>query len=357
MTDREAIALLKELLFLYSPSGEEARATEFLGEWLSARGLNIEIDGVGNLIAVFGEPLQERGVVKPDLLFLGHIDTVPGFIPVREEGGRLYGRGAVDAKGPLAAFAAALLRAREILTGRSVVLVGAVREEAEGEGAKHILPRYRPGMAIIGEPSGWNGITLGYKGRLAVSWLLELPTNHSAAPQASALEQAFVFGRRLSLLSRRLNRGKRQAFERLDVAPRHISFSSDGLRDRVELGLTLRLPPGLAAEPLKEKIRKAAGGATVGFRGGEVAFLAPKNTPLVRAFLRAIRDVGGSPRFKLKTGTSDMNVVGPAWGCPILAYGPGDSRLDHTPNEHIDLEEFKRGIAVLTKALTAYANT
>jgi LysW-gamma-L-lysine carboxypeptidase len=46
-----------------------------------------------------------------------------------------------------------------------------------------------------------------------------------------------------------------------------------------------------------------------------------------------------------------MNVVGPAWGCPIVAYGPGDSSLDHTPDEHIEVEEFLQGIAVLARAL------
>jgi acetylornithine deacetylase/succinyl-diaminopimelate desuccinylase-like protein len=46
-------------------------------------------------------------------------------------------------------------------------------------------------------------------------------------------------------------------------------------------------------------------------------------------------------------------VVGPAWGCPIVAYGPGDSSLDHTPNEHIEIEEFLRGIDVLAQALEA----
>jgi len=46
-----------------------------------------------------------------------------------------------------------------------------------------------------------------------------------------------------------------------------------------------------------------------------------------------------------------MNVVGPAWGCPIAAYGPGNSALDHTPEEYIDLAEFQRGIRVLTTTL------
>ncbi len=46
-----------------------------------------------------------------------------------------------------------------------------------------------------------------------------------------------------------------------------------------------------------------------------------------------------------------MNVVGPAWNVPIVAYGPGDSRLDHTPEEHIRLDEFLRAIRVLRRVL------
>jgi len=57
----------------------------------------------------------------------------------------------------------------------------------------------------------------------------------------------------------------------------------------------------------------------------------------------------------MKTGTSDMNILAPAWGCPALAYGPGDSRLDHTPEEAIDLNEFERGVDALTAALRQLA--
>jgi len=78
-----------------------------------------------------------------------------------------------------------------------------------------------------------------------------------------------------------------------------------------------------------------------------------RNSVLVRSFLAAIREIApdARPAFVSKTGTSDMNVAGPAWGCPILAYGPGDSDLDHTPNEHIHLEEYWRAVLVLEQAL------
>jgi LysW-gamma-L-lysine carboxypeptidase len=46
-----------------------------------------------------------------------------------------------------------------------------------------------------------------------------------------------------------------------------------------------------------------------------------------------------------------MNVVAPIWNCPIVAYGPGDSALDHTPNEHILIEEYLQAIKVLETVL------
>ena len=81
------------------------------------------------------------------------------------------------------------------------------------------------------------------------------------------------------------------------------------------------------------------------------AYRADKNTSLVRAFLSAIREAGGKPNFALKTGTSDLNIVAPAWTCPAIAYGPGDSALDHTPEEHLELDEYDRAVGVIGRAL------
>ena len=74
---------------------------------------------------------------------------------------------------------------------------------------------------------------------------------------------------------------------------------------------------------------------------------------LARSLVSAIRARGGTPRFKLKTGTSDLNVLVPAWGCQAVAYGPGNSQLDHTPREHISIAELERAVSVLEAALGA----
>jgi len=71
-------------------------------------------------------------------------------------------------------------------------------------------------------------------------------------------------------------------------------------------------------------------------------------TSVARAFRAAIRDHGGDPSLLRKTGTSDMNVYAKSWDCPMVTYGPGDSDLDHAPNEHHHLAAYDRAVSVLT---------
>jgi LysW-gamma-L-lysine carboxypeptidase len=76
---------------------------------------------------------------------------------------------------------------------------------------------------------------------------------------------------------------------------------------------------------------------------------------LARIFRGAIRHAGGQPGRKVKTGTSDWNLVADRWDCEALAYGPGDAALDHTPEERLDLAEFDRAVAVLDEVLVRLA--
>jgi LysW-gamma-L-lysine carboxypeptidase len=87
--------------------------------------------------------------------------------------------------------------------------------------------------------------------------------------------------------------------------------------------------------------------------GREPGVRTDRRSPLARRMVSAIRARNGTPRFKLKTGTSDLNILAPAWGCPAVAYGPGDSRLDHTPLEHVSITELERAVSVLELALGA----
>ncbi len=342
----DEISLLETLLRIPSPSGQEEAAARFLVEQMRSYGWEAFVDAAGNAVGL-------AGATGPLVALLGHIDTVPGAIPVRIEAGRLYGRGAVDAKGPLAAFIAATRRAE--LSGRlrcRVVVIGATEEEAaSSRGAHYARERYAPAFCVIGEPSGWDRVTLGYKGRLLVHYRLEQPSAHSAGELPAAPEVMVAFWRAVEAHCAAYNAGRERLFDQLIPSLRRVASGGDGLSDWVEATVGLRLPEGVDPAALAETLGALAGGATLHFEGACPAFRSPRTTPLAGAFVRAIRGQGGQPGFLHKTGTADMNVVGPAWGCPIVAYGPGDSRLDHTPDEHLDLDEYRRAITVLTEVL------
>jgi len=344
----DGVGFLEELVSIPSPSGAEDGVAAYLVGRMGALGFDARRDQAGNVVGRIGNPEAGRTIV-----LLGHMDTVPGRVPVRRSEGRLYGRGAVDAKGPLAAFVLAAAQAAPRLAGAQVVVIGAVEEETHARGARHLARTMPPPQcAIIGEPSGWDGITLGYKGALTVAYRLVQPCGHSAGQRTGPAEQAVSFWNQLQAYTAAHNDGKSRRFHTLDPALRGFQTFSDGMEEGVEMHATVRLPPGADGEDLRKQMQAWTNGARLSFHSNDPAFQAEKNTAPVRALLRAIRAQGGRPRFKLKTGTSDMNVVGPAWGCPILAYGPGDSSLDHTPDEHIEIAEFQRGVEVLTQALT-----
>jgi LysW-gamma-L-lysine carboxypeptidase len=343
----DEVSFLEELVSIPSPSSEEDAVGEFLVEQMNGLGFRAHRDEVGNAIGVIGDSEAEQEIV-----LLGHMDTVPGDIPVHRRGNRLYGRGAVDAKGPLATFVLATARVAPKLQNTRIVVIGAVEEEANGEGGRYLARTMQaPDFAIIGEPSDWEGITLGYKGRLCVDYRLVQPSRHDAGDQIGPAEKAVTFWNQLMDYAEERNGGRMGHFTTLDPALRDFQMSSDGLNDEVKMNIAMRLPPDFKLQVLKRKMKIWANGAELTFWPLDRPFECGKNNRLVRSLLKAIRAEGGRPRFKLKTGTSDMNTVGPVWGCPIVAYGPGDSSLDHTPEEHIRIDEFKRGIKVLAHAL------
>jgi len=343
----DRVAFLEAMLRIPSLSGRESELSEWLAGEMTSLGLSAARDPVGNAVGVAG-----RDDAAKTILLLGHMDTVRGQIPVRLEDGRLYGRGAVDAKGPLAAMILAAAAAAERLDAVRFVVVGAVEEEAHGRGAQYLRETMTsPDAVVIGEPSGWEGITLGYKGLLAVHHRWESSVSHGASDHRTPAEKAVDYWDHVRASAADMNRGRSGFFDTVTPSLREIHTFSDGIRAWSEMDVVLRLPPGLPPAAVREGLAARHPDERVTFPYAEPAYRAEKNSPLVRAFLCAIRAASGRPRFKVKTGTSDMNVVGPAWRCPIVAYGPGDSNLDHTPDEHVEIDEYLRSIDVLVDAL------
>ena len=428
MNREEAVDLLRGLVAIPSLSHHEQEASTWLVEQMRSAGYDRAfVDAAGNAVGEMGPADAPRTVI-----LLGHIDTVPGNILVRIEpapgGDVLYGRGSVDAKGPLATFVAAVARVGSDWAhahAMRLVVVGAVEEEAaSSKGARFIRDRFdgmrepQPVACIIGEPSHWTRVTLGYKGRLLVEMEAAQPMAHTAGPDAGVATVAVDFWNWLSDYAVRFNTGRDKTFDQLLPSLRRLAtFTDDVMHDHAIAGAGIRLPldfdadrfaaeihawaaeragqrdnergregegePAEAASaqqppisnlqsphlpispspplplaitpehPTEATTRGPLTTITLRFSSYEPAWRGDRSNPLVRSFLAAVREVAPAEKlgFVLKTGTSDMNVVGPAWGCPIVAYGPGDSSLDHTPHEHLPLDEYWQAVLVLEGAL------
>jgi LysW-gamma-L-lysine carboxypeptidase len=341
------------LVSQYSPSGHERGAIEWLVARMKSQGFDDAfVDEAGNAVGVMGK--GERQVV-----LLGHIDTVPGEIKVTltpnlspyGRGELLYGRGSVDAKGPLACFSDAVAQVG-VKDGWQFVVIGAVEEERNSEGARFVVNQYNPDFAIIGEPNQWDRVALGYKGSAWANVTIKRGQAHSASGEVTAAEAAVDVWLKIKAYVDLFNMDKQKVFDKLLLTLRGMDSDSNDFEQWAKLKVGVRLPVEVSPKDWYAKLSEIVNGEIVEPTGFAVpAWGCEKNTPLVRAFLSGIRSQGGEPRFVYKTGTADLNIVAPVWKCPAVVYGPGDSALDHTPNEHIDLEEYAKAVDVLSAAL------
>jgi LysW-gamma-L-lysine carboxypeptidase len=332
----EEFGFFRGLVERYSPSGNEAPARDYLLESLPEMGFDVSTDEVGNVVARTDGDGEE-------VLLTSHMDTVPGEVPVRVEDDTLYGRGSVDAKGPLASMFVAA--ARLVGTEADVTVVGVVEEEKSGMGARHLTDRREaPAYLINGEPSGWDTVTLGYRGILRFRYRVTGEVIHTARPGVNAIDDVISFWESVRGLQD-LDEG----FDSLTATPTEIDSDSDGFELRSELRANMRIPPANGVTEVREMVKDVEREHNGDVYWGESTepVLVDRSNPVVRSFLRSVRDEDGDPGLSAKTGTSDMNVFAERWDCPMATYGPGDSNLDHTPNEHIDIGEFHRAVDVL----------
>ncbi|MBI1657262.1 MAG: M20/M25/M40 family metallo-hydrolase [Thaumarchaeota archaeon] len=356
VTPKYAVKMLEKALRLYTPSLEERSMTEFLAEKCDDLGFHdIRIDGVGNVIA-------KKGSGTPIVMLCGHMDTVPGKIRVRRDGDLLYGRGASDAKAPLMAMLFASASVRD--GNGTIIFVGVVDEEGNATGIKNLVKkRMDVDYAVFGEPSKLDHITIGYKGRLAISLRIDVKSSaHASAPwlAKNAIEETALFTGRLkeSLEARGGDNRTRQITAALteirggsshNVTPQECTATMD-----------IRIPTTTSCKMIEEKISDLVREiseerdveAFYSILDETEPFEASARSALVRAFNLGILEVEKTHAIPIrKTGTGDMNVMGSRWNIPVVTYGPGDPHASHTVNECVSVSEYLRGIEVLKRTL------
>ena len=315
----EIISLARSLIDIDSTSGREAEACQWLSGWLRERGYNVAEQPVANdrfnVIATLD---------PPDVVLSTHIDCVPPFFASREDNDLLYGRGACDAKGILAAQLAALERLRAE-GERRVALLVVVGEERGSQGARAANTRTLGSRYLInGEPTD-NHLGAATRGVYRVRLVARGRAAHSSHPELgeSAIEKLLDVLVQLRTLSLPDD-------SRLGRTYYTIGLMSGGLAPNV-------VPPGAEAE--------------VNFRTvGSAAEVRTALEPLTSTV--DLEDVVEVPPVVLETVPDFTTEVFPyttdipflsAWGKPLL-LGPGSVLVAHTDEEHISISEMVRSV-------------
>ena len=373
----ELVALTRDLVRIPSvitpgdPDGNEAAVADCVQRWLVREGFEVERDlvapGRPNVVARLGDG---RGRA---LLLEGHTDVVTEGDPAAwshppfggdVDGGRIWGRGAADMKGGLAAAmiaAAAIKRSGAPLGGRLVV--GAlVDEEGDMAGVRRFVasPLARElTAAIVCEPEQ-NELCLEQRGVVWARVTLRGRMAHGAMPEAGAnpLTAVGALLAEAPRLERRLRRlSTRSRYLRPPtVTPTIVRSPLGGVPQpnvipaTAEVVLDVRLTPGPDADAVSAEIERAcqaAAGAVPGVKvewravnGFRPATRVDRDEPLVRAMVSAVKAATGRRAvFGGVPGSTDGTILRETLGIPIVTCGPGHRLIPHQVDEHVEIAE------------------
>jgi acetylornithine deacetylase len=318
-------------------------------------GLDVSVEEIApgrpNVVGVL-----EGRQAGPALMFCGHTDTVGvagmvhPFTPV-ERDGRLYGRGAQDMKGGVAAMIdAARVLAEEGFNRGRLVIAAVVDEEHSSIGAEAVVKNWRADAAIVTEPTDL-AIAVGHKGFAWVEVDVEGRAAHGSRP-AEGQDAILRLGRvltRLEALDRRLQ--DRPPHPLVGTSSLHASFIEGGREwssypDRATVRVERRTlpsePESCGLEEMRGILRElAAEDATFRASARHVfsrpAYEVPSDHPLPSTLASAVARIGGAARVAGASFWTDAAILGHA-GIPSVLYGPGGAGL-HSVEEYVNVAD------------------
>ena len=356
MSRRSPVALLGELIRIPSvnPEGDpgvaepgEARLAEFLQSYLSDLGadalLNQVLPGRPNIVARF--PSDRPG--KPRLLLAPHTDTVSvaGMtidpFSGEERDGKIWGRGASDTKGPMAAMLIALAHCWDVIPTLSheIWFAGLMGEESGQHGAKALAAAERFDFVIAGEPTDLKTVH-AHKGSLWVTLRSHGKAVHASAPERG--ENAIY------AMTSAIERIRTEVIPQLDQLTHPLlgrtTLSVGTIRggsktnivpDHCEAVIDIRLVPEVEPEPVVELIKKAAPDLELTYQSSRPLFTEPSHALIQKLSSQGATPVG-APWF------CDAAVFS-AQGMPAVALGPGSIAQAHTADEWIAVSDLEAG--------------
>ncbi len=363
-------AFLQDLVRTLSFSTQEGKVAARLAEEMRRVGMsNVRVDRIGNVIGHIGVEGGKK------LLFNGHMDTVGVGDPsawnrdpfgAEIEDGVLYGRGAADMKGALAAmvYAAKMLLDAGVSLDGGLYLVGVVQEEpCEGLAMRVLVEEEGlwPDWVVLGEPTNLQ-VSRGQRGRIEMRVTVQGKACHASAPHLgqNAIYGAaqIIFG--LELLADQLVDDRLLGQGSLAVTQiESTAGSRNAVPDRCTFYIDRRLTLGeteakalaevegvILREDLRAKVELTEYCATsyTGYEARQRAYYPAwaleEDHPLVQAMIQAVRNtLGFVPDIREWAFSTDgVYTMGTA-GIPTVGFGPGEERHAHTAEEQIRLDD------------------
>lgn len=341
------LPLLRRLVAARSPSGEEGPAAAVFEAWAAEAGLPVRAVGLNRVVE------REGASPGPTLLLLSHYDTVPAtpqwtrdpWLPT-EEGGRLYGLGANDAKGCLAAMMVAFAAA-PLPRGR-LVLVAAAEEETGRNGFETVWPTLPPvHAAIVGEPTGLD-IATAQNGLLVLDCVARGRAGHAARPHL-AHNAIYTMARDISAVEGLVLDRHHPVAGRTTHA---VTMAHAGERHNVIPGeakwtIDLRTTDAYAPEEL---VRLVADKVFSEVNVRSDRFRAVSTPDGARVLAAAKRARPEAQEFASPTLSDWAHLR----GVPAIKWGPGRSEVSHTADEWVDPDMVEAGARAYAAAIDAF---
>ncbi len=337
--------LFSEMVDLYSPSGKEEELTDLLEERLAAAGLCVERQPVDESRSNL---LVSCGAGEADLLFLGHIDTVPAYdidhYGFAEKDGQCFGLGTADMKSGCAAMIEAFVSAAEQGNrSNSALLALVVGEEETGDGTQALLESRSFKTAVVGEPTNLQPCLehYGYVELLVRTFGLR---RHAAMSDrdTNAIHAMLRF---LIQLEDRVENAEPQTV--LNIRDLHSSESGFAVPDRCAAAIDLHLPPGVRARAYAEQLRAFIDDQLTGSRASKHELEFPTladgfDLEPQAAFPQQLKRIFQTLEMAWNPGAfkshSDANLLRDA-GCLPVILGPGQLAKAHTRDESVEFSQ------------------
>jgi len=367
--NEEIIEIAKSLVEIESHkhcTTKELNIVTWIKNFLDKEGIETSIDEVEkDRPNICGKIKGEND--ETALMLSGHIDTIPGFNMDYEpfqpftRNGKLYGRGACDMKGGIAAMLAAItaVKRANIKLSHSVMFAGVIDEEEQSKGTEHLIKNnIQARMAIIGEPTQLN-VSVVHKGMEWIEVIFKGRATHGSRPRdgINAIYAAAEFiklvhdelepiieSKQFHLLGNgTINVGVIQGGEDPNIVPDHCVVKIDRRWLPSEKIENIHNEVEVLAKRASDRI-----GSTFQIRGMREATASMLNTPhhvdihspLVQEALKIVSEVKGTKQEATAfPAWSDAALLSNHMGMECIVLGPGNINQAHSNDEFCDIEE------------------